>query len=535
MLANNLKALIVTLPLLVVGFYLARQTFADAIDSRRIDQWRNVFVVVTIIGFLIPNYWAMLFVLALVVVVLSQNEPLRPAMYLLLLCALPPTTQTIPGFAGINNIVSLAPQSVLALTILIPRMRPLSKAGGATDMFFLLFTLLTVALSFRETSFTNGVRLSIMYFLIAVPQYYVFSRWPKSLDDVKYLMAAIAIPLLALCVVAFAEFVMRWHFYAQMHQAWLSTNIAPYSSRGGYLRAYASVSNPIVFGHMLMVALVLSLPLLSMQKKLWVQLCFLLFGAALFMTLSRGPWFGAILGVGIYVMAGPKGFSRMFQLGVVGVVTMLILLPTPIGGTIIQLLPFVGDSAGETISYRQQLLETGWRVMLDNPFFGSADYKETDEMRELIQGQGIIDIVNSYLRIGLHSGFIGLGLFLGLHFSALFTVWRSMSKTKELLPELSKTCRAFFATYIGVLFSIATTSSIAPIGIFNFILAGLSVALHRVVIFELAAVRTVTVESESTQKAEEISSKPTASAWKKNVTTETKKSVPRHLRQYIKN
>ena len=541
MLANNLKALIVTLPLLIAGFYLARRMFADTIEGRVIDKWRNVFVVVTLVGFLVPNFWAVLLLIALVTVAFGHGDPLRPALFLLLLCSLPPTTQTIPGFAGINNIVSLSPQSVLALSILLPclfvasKMRPLVKTGGATDIFFLLFAILTVALSFRDTSITNGMRLSIMFFLIAVPQYYVLSRWPKSYNDMKYMTAAIAIPLVALSCVAFAEFLMRWHFYAQMHQAWLSTNVAPYSSRSGFLRAYASVSNPISFGYMLMVALVLSFPLLSVSKKQWARLSFALFAAALFMTLSRGPWFGAVMGAGVYLLTGPRGVIRIFQLGIAGVLAMLLLLPTPVGNTIIELLPFVGDAAGDTISYRQQLLETGWQVMLDNPFFGSTDYLEIDKMRELIQGQGIIDVVNSYLGVGLRSGFTGLGLFLGLHLTALFAVWRSMNQTKEMLPELSKMCRAFFAIYVAILFVLATTSSVAPIATFNFVFAGLAVALHRVAVFEMEALVTAPVDVQQELEVKKERSARVAPAWKGGASAASEKAVPKHLQQYLKN
>ena len=543
MLANNLKALVVILPLIFGVFFLARRIFEDTITTGQIDRWRNLFIAVTIIVFLTPNFWLMLLLLCLVVAAFGFSEPAKPALFLLLLCAIPPVLKFVPGFAGINNLMALSPQNVLALCVLVPcminatKMRKQNDAGTATDIFFLLYALVVLALSFREVTVTHGLRLASLFFLQAVPVYYVFSRWPKNIDDHKVMTAAITIPVLALSAVALAEFALRWHFYAHPYSTWLGIQNEAYSLRGGFLRTYASIMGPIAFGYMIMVSLILSYPLLSKKvKKLWNRSGVGLFGVALMTTLSRGPWFGAVLGTCLYILSGPRGFVRMIQVGLIGVVLLILLLPTPFGGTVLSLLPFVGDAAGQTIDYRRDLLVIGWDVMLDNPLFGSENYNETEQMKQLVQGQGIIDIVNSYLRIGLESGLVGLGLFLGIHLSALYSLWVSMRRTRHELPEISEICRAYMAAYVAILFVLATTSSLSPIGIFNFVIAGLSVALHRIAVSELSAIRTTPAEAKVAP--DEVDAIHTASAkpvWKEGAAAVTKKTVPKHLQQYLKN
>ena len=543
MLEQNIKSLIVVLPTLFFGFFLARQAFSETIDAARIDRWRNLFIVVTIAGFLVPNFWLMLVVVAVLILILGGKEPIKPALFLLLLCVLPPTPMIVPGFAGINNFLSVSPKLLLAAVILVPcffnsrQMKKLNGAGGFTDIAFFLYAGLLFLLSYRDTTFTDGLRQSVTVFMAMVPQYLVFSRWPKSVDDIKVLTAAAVVPIIALSLTAIPEFVLQWHFYASMQSAWLGVYVEPYALRGGYLRTYATILGPIAFGLMITAAITLSFPLLnSKAKKLFARGVTGVQAAALITTFSRGPWIGAVFSIAAYLFAGPKGFSRLIQGGLIGFVAFLLLLPTPIGGTVMSLLPFVGDSASETIDYRQRLLETGIQVMMDNPLFGSENYMESPRMQTLIQGQGIIDIVNSYLRIGLNSGFVGLGLFLSIHGSALLSLWRSMRRTRYVLPELSHLCRAYFASYASVMIIIATTSSVAPISSFYFFLAGLSVAIRRVTISELAKLDVAPAEVNSPVD-ENVVTNPGRNenlAPKKPVQGQSSRPIPKHLQQYLR-
>ena len=546
MLANNFKALVVVLPLIFGVFFVARKLYAEHIPLAQIDRWRNLFMAVTVIVLLIANYWLMLLVLFVLILGFGFTEKQKPVLFLLLFLAIPPVTQFIPGFAGIGKLIGFSPQGFLALIVLTPclvygaRMRQLNKSATATDIFFFLYALLVIALSFRGTSMTDGFRLITLFYMQAIPVYFVLSRWPKTLGEFNMVTAATVLPILALSATAIPEFILQWHFYAHSYSSWFGFSTEVYSSRGGFLRTYGSTSGPIAFGYLITVGLILSLPILSSKKtSLYGWGVIGLMAAALITTLSRGPWFGAILGAGLYVLNGPQGISRSLKLGIGGLLVMVMLLPTPLGNTIIGLLPFVGGDAGETIDYRRELLTVGWQVMLDNPLFGSADFKEAEAMQELIQGQGIIDVVNSYLKIGLESGFIGLGLYLGLHLSAIGALWSSMRKTRVLLPEVSELCRAYFSAYIAIMFILATTSSVPPVGMFNFAMAGLAVGLHRVAQEALAKVK---VNAPAQQTADGSFEEPIAPLSKKSEALKPWQkgamagsgNVPKHLQQYLK-
>ncbi len=99
-------------------------------------------------------------------------------------------------------------------------------------------------------------------------------------------------------------------------------------------------------------------------------------------------------------------------------------------------------------------------------------YLATTEMREMIQGEGIIDIVNTYIAILLSDGLIGLTLYLSFLLLPLIKVYRLLKKyTFEL--EYVVIGRSLIAMVIAHLFVIGTVSSIGNIYNFTWLLIGL--------------------------------------------------------------
>ena len=137
------------------------------------------------------------------------------------------------------------------------------------------------------------------------------------------------------------------------------------------------------------------------------------------------------------------------------------------------MLPFIGESSTGSISYRQQLLEQSWVVIQRQPFLGSNTYMETPEMQTLIQGQGIIDVVNSYVRIALDSGLLGVTAFILIFFSLTYKLYKVRKKLINDSSELYNYANALIATVIAMLFIIATVSSIDIIEHLYWIMAGL--------------------------------------------------------------
>jgi O-antigen ligase len=132
------------------------------------------------------------------------------------------------------------------------------------------------------------------------------------------------------------------------------------------------------------------------------------------------------------------------------------------------------------------LLEIATHEILQNPFFGAFDSMYSPAMQELKQGQGIIDIVNSYLAVGLGSGLVGLSLFAGFFIAIATGIFKGVLNLANRNDELHLLGRVLFSTLLGILVIIVTVSSITVIPVIYWSVAGLGVAYARML--ELANV-----------------------------------------------
>lgn len=528
-----IKALVIIGALSLAAFVYARMAFSGVVAPAVIDRWRNIYLATTAAAFLIPNFWVALAAIALIAIVMGALEPFKPALYLLLLFALPAASAIVPGFGGIRNFLALYPFNILALVILFPLLpflretRGFNRIGALADVCFILFSLLALTLAFRDTTITDGFRRATAYLLTSLGPYLVFSRVNWTLERLKLATLAYVIPFVALGVVAVAEVVLNWHIFRNAVESWNIDFFSRYLARSGYLRAYASVFGPITFGLFTVVAIAL-LPALinSAPRKFLPRLGFIPLVAGLLATFSRGPWVGAALAIATFTATSARPARNLTLLGFAGLGALAALAATPFGADLLAMLPFIGEVEDNTIDYRQQLFEVGWKVVQENPWFGSDHYLETEAMQSLIQGQGIIDIVNSYLQVALDKGLVGLALFVGVSAFALVALFRSVGAARRLDPELAAYCQSWFAALVGVMLVLATTTNVvAQIAETHWLLCGIAVGVARSVAILAAA--PVPVADTAPAPAPPSPSPPASGP-----AGPPKESLPPHLRQY---
>ena len=92
------------------------------------------------------------------------------------------------------------------------------------------------------------------------------------------------------------------------------------------------------------------------------------------------------------------------------------------------------------------------------------------------QGQGIIDIVNTYIRVALETGYIGLALFVSFFMVICWGVFRSFRRLPDKNSEECLLGRSLLATLAGILLIIFTVSSVTIIPIVYWSVAGLGAA-----------------------------------------------------------
>jgi len=172
---------------------------------------------------------------------------------------------------------------------------------------------------------------------------------------------------------------------------------------------------------------------------------------------------GAALMFLVFVATGPDPLRRIVKLGLLGVILLPILLASPWGEKFIALLPYVGNVEQETVTYRQRLFEIGISVMMENPFFGAYTFFLSEQAQELRAGggqNGLIDLCNTYLGIGLGNGLVGLSLFAGFFITILIGIFNGMRRLADRESELYLLGQVLFSVLVGILFIIFTNESL---------------------------------------------------------------------------
>lgn len=499
---EHLRALVVILVLATAAFAFAKAP-ACAVASTRGDfeRRRNLWFGITVAAFLAHNFWIYIIAAAIMLLFALPREPNKVAMFFFLLFAVPMIPAEITGLGVINFFFTIHYYRLLALAVLLPaflwlRTQPDTERFGRSlpDKLLAGFLVLQFLLMLTASTFTNTLRYGAFYVFIDVfLPYYVASRSLKNLQGFRDALMAFVIASLVLSAIGAFEFARHWLLYASLDDA-LGANWAygQYLGRevGGTLRAIGTAGHPIALGYVVAVALgfFLYLRRLVPNRTAW-GLGLLILITGLISSLSRGPWVGAVVIVLVFVATSRSPGAGFVKLALLGVVIVSLLLVTPGGEKIINYLPFVGSVEAQTVAYREQLLKTSINIILQNPFFGAYDFMYSPAMQGLKQGQGIIDVVNTYLGIGLTSGLVGLSLFSGFFIAVVVGIFKAMRNLADRNDELYLLGQALFSTLLGILVIIFTVSSVTVIPFVYWSVAGLGVAYARMLALAKASAK----------------------------------------------
>lgn len=486
---EHIRALIVILFLSGIVFVFARQAATQVIGNAAFIRKRNLWVAITLAAFLAHNFWIYILVASALMLFVRTQESNPAALFFFLLFAVPAIGVQIPGMGLINYFFALSHQRLLALIILLPvffnligKQQNFSFGRSLPDKLLAAYIMLVILLYLRETTVTDTLRQGFYEFIDVFLPYYVISRSLKDIKSLREAMFCFLVAVMILALIGLFEAFRHWHLYDGLqHVLGIPGTFSGYGERAGLLRASASVGT-IPLGYLMAVGIGFYLYLQrSLQSKLIRQTGFLLLLAGLVVALSRGPWVGAIFLYIVFILTGKQVINRLGKFLVTGLVALILLSFLPTGEKIVNLIPFIGETAQENVSYRERIIENSLIVINRHPWFGSIDYRETPEMEALRQGQGIIDIVNTYIGIALEAGYVGLSLFVGFFIMIGWNIYRSFRNRLDRSSEEYLLGRALLATLAGILFTIFTTGDGSIIPIVFWSVAGLGAAYTNII------------------------------------------------------
>ncbi|MFN3414721.1 MAG: O-antigen ligase family protein [Caldimonas sp.] len=489
---EHLRALVVILGIAIPAFWLARRALCDGLmTAEDFDRRRKLWFAVTLLAFLSHSFWLYIVLCGALLLVAGSKERNPGALYALLIVAVPGFEQPVPGMGLINYVFDINHVRLLNLAILLPAALRLSKDGPLPsiepwkiiDRLLLAYLLFSFVHRGTFDSATGTLRFGFYLWIDIWLPYFVLTRSLRTEKDLKECMAALVLAVSITAVIAVFETTRYWLVYESLRYALQLPEVLPmYLTRGegGSLRANVTSLNAIALGYTMMIGLIFGLAFSKAVTSRWQF--YLLIGVlvgGLIAALSRGPWVGAAVGVFAAMALGPGGVKRAIKLMMLGAVGFGIVLLTPYGAKVIDLLPFVGTVEPGSVEYRQRLFVVSMIVFWESPIFGLPDYLLHPAMEEMRQGQGIIDVVNTYLGVALYSGAVGLFLFVAPFLCAGFLVWRLLRKPGTRGESRQGVGRALLGALVGAAITIATVSSITVIPAFYWFLLALCATFVR--------------------------------------------------------
>ena len=486
---EHLRALIVILVLATIFFAFARRPACSITEVGNFTRRRNIWFALTLAAFLAHNFWVYTLIAIPLLIHANHHENNSPSLFFFTLFVLPMATIQIPGMGLINFLFNLSHPRILALFILLPAFIALIRQSdtpsfgrAVPDKALAVYLLLTAMLYLRETSLTNSLRQAFYLFIDAFLPYFVISRSLKNLQAFRDALLSLVLAIMVLAPLAVFESYKHWLLYSSLTAVLELEGMAEYLGRDGMLRAFVTAGQPIALGYLMVVGMGLYLFLQhSIEQNLIRRLGMLLLAVGLIAPLSRGPWVGAAVLIVVFIATGRYATRRLMSLALVAMLILPLISILPAGERVINLLPIIGSTEKENIDYREQLIAKSMIVIKRNLWLGSVDYLKTTEMETMRQGEGIIDIVNTYIGVALETGFVGLGLFVAFFALTLLGIYRAMRSIPGRDSEERLLGRVLLATLLAILVIIFTVSSITFIRIVYWSVAGMGVAYAQMV------------------------------------------------------
>lgn len=453
------------------------------LSPKELNRFFVAWVLITISLFLISEPLVFLGLAALILIASKPSDKSQYlAFYILALHMVPFKVGALIPFPGLNYLILLDFPKLSAAVILVPLLfwgsrEPTGQnRKSKLDWLIILYFMFISALAFRELPFTSGLRSSFDLGILILVTYFAARNAISSVGDMNRFVRYWVILCVVLAILALMTQYKYWNFYDSISGALIKKLfVLPGfgNFRGDILRSTVTLG-PTILGFTLSMGVVFAqfLKRQFANKLGWLRLMQMLFLGAIYGTHSRGAWLALLVMVILYA----DFFVRS------SATRSLIRLALVIGGVIgvlaLELAGFFALDEYGTFQYRYDLIINAWQLIKEYPFFGigsSFGAYDNTVLEASRQGQGIIDIVNTYLQVALNSGLVGAAMFLSI-FAIPVVNLRTMARRlgSEQLAAEQDYCNLMIVVLIGLAALLFTISWVGILPYYTFLLVGVA-------------------------------------------------------------
>jgi O-antigen ligase/polysaccharide polymerase Wzy-like membrane protein len=477
---TNLKALVVVLGIAIAVFIVAKPICLRFMQEDAFTRRRNVWLALTLTAFISPSFWLFVVIAIPLLAWSVRKDPNPIALYLLVMQVIPQSIALEIPVIGIHHLFDIHIYRILSFALLLPvtwrliqsRDNTRSVRPTSMDILLIAYGVLTLVLLMPYESITHTLRRGFLFTIDALLLYFVVSRTCTSRNAIVEAMASFCLACAIFAPLALFESLRHWLLYTGIGEQWGHALEFAYLLREDTLRAQVSAGHSIPLGYMMAIGFGFWLYLSSRVESRSLG-----FAVAMWMWMgliaaySRAPWIIALVVFLAYPAFSPGGSARFFKALLVTAVIGSLVAVSPIGERILDNIPFVGTVDAGSVTYRQRLAEMSWELIKQNPFFGSPFVLLY--LEDLRQGQGIIDLMNTYATVAMYYGLVGLALFVGFFVTGMWNAYRVAKSSARSDPQLSLLGVNVIACMVGSLFMMATGGFGAALEKTSYVLIGL--------------------------------------------------------------
>jgi len=393
----------------------------------------------------------------------------RLPAYALLVCILPPTYIEIEHIGPLNDLLFLTPPRALGIFLLLPEaVRLLNRRTSGrspswlttSDLATYGYALYWVLRSSSGVPISSVARQMAGMVLDTVLPYYVLSRGCIDTGLRHRVLGMLLLGAVYEAFIGMAESASGHYLFSQLqwlYQAEWAQSAA--LMRGSWLRAEGSFPGPIAFA----VLMLFAGGVWFIFKPLTVGRSYVVVGLSLIggmlASYSRGPMLSGLLMLASIYALRSVPVKRFLQVAPVLTAITAIAWSEGLGDLVVHVISLTSNqdaNADFNVAYRQELLSTSLALLRQSPWWGVPNF--LSYMEDLRQGEGIIDLVNTYLVVALNVGVVGLVIYL-VPFAT--TLWGEANRGPVLDPRVRREGAVWVALTVGMMAAIFTVSPIS--------------------------------------------------------------------------
>jgi hypothetical protein len=304
-------------------------------------------------------------------------------------------------------------QSTLAVTglmafLIAPGRIP--RAPVFADITLIVVTAVLIVIDARGGAWIGFLRQLVYYIFVYAIPVFIVTRSARNAVEWRTLLTSMAGLGVILAVIVLYEARSDWPLYSPIMSHFDFAVGVVVKWRGGLMRAYGPMGEATQMGCVLVICFTAAL---AVRRSFISNIAYIAIVGVIALGTLAPQSRGGMIGIAVALVVSSfyrRGISGMGQVGGAA----LLLSGAYTAATLIGSIGSqISNSLNEASSgnYRSELLRRGLQEFWKSPIYGDSFINVVERMQDMVQGEHMVDFVNTYLYVALFAGAIGLVAF----------------------------------------------------------------------------------------------------------------------------